>query len=99
MQFEDTYENTKSNQCELISLQCDSKLGGPSYFIQILSWLLRFLFTRWPFDNENKVKYNKIYLFMIAFLTAQKMTKRQPAEKATGVFIAVANMHLYGPLV
>ena len=36
---------------------------------------------------------------MIAFLTAQKMTKRQPAKKATGAFIAVANMHIYGPLV
>ena len=41
-----------------ISLQCDSKLGGPSYFIQILSWLLRFLFfwTRWPLIM--KVEWN-----------------------------------------
>ena len=36
---------------------------------------------------------------MIAFLTVQKMTKRQPAKKATGAFIAVANMHIYMDLL
>ena len=30
---------------------------------------------------------------MVAFLTVHKMTKRQPAKKATGAFMAVANMH------
>ena len=34
---------------------------------------------------------------MVAFLTVHKMTKRQPAKKATGAFynMAVANMHIY----
>ena len=30
---------------------------------------------------------------MVAFLTVHKMTKRQSAKKATGAFMAVANMH------
>ena len=32
---------------------------------------------------------------MVAFLTVHKMTKRQPAKKATGAFMAVANRHIY----
>ena len=31
---------------------------------------------------------------MVTFLTVHKMTKRQPAEKATGAFMAVANLHI-----
>ena len=37
---------------------------------------------------------NNIF-FMVAFLTVHKMTKRQPAKKATGAFMAVANPHKY----
>ena len=32
---------------------------------------------------------------MVAFLTVHKMTKRQPAKKTTGAFMAVANMHIF----
>ena len=34
---------------------------------------------------------------MVAFLTVHKMAKRQPAKKATGAFVAVANRHIYRP--
>ena len=57
---------------------------------------LSVLRTRRPFDNVSRVRYNKIiHFFMVAFLTVHKMTKRQPAKKATGAFMAVANRHIY----
>ena len=37
---------------------------------------------------------NNIF-FMVDFLTVHKMTKRRPARKATGAFMAVANLHIY----
>ena len=63
------------------------------FFLHVLSY---FFWTRWPFAKVSRVTHNKIIcVFMVAFLTVHKMTKRQPAKKATGAFMAVANRHIY----
>ena len=76
----------------VLRLHIHTLLGKNNIFFPQRTWKF---WTRRPF-LVRRVTYNKIiYFFMVAFLTVHKMTKRQPAKKATGAFMAVANRHIY----